>query len=82
MSFAAHLHAAKGDLTARQLAACVSSLLSHRTVEKWLAGDNEPPTWAQAWILGCVQSPKKQRPRKGQNDQADPQNGRRETQPK
>lgn len=54
MSFASQLHAAKGDLTARQVAAAVSPLLSVRTVEKWLAGDNEPPAWTHEWIISRV----------------------------
>ena len=71
MIFADQLQAAKGDLTARQVAAAVSSLLSHRTVEDWLANRRSPPAWTQDWILSRVRvrSPKKARPRKGQNDQ-------------
>lgn len=67
MSFTVQLQDAKGDLTARQVAAAVSPLLSVRTVEKWLAGDNEPPAWTHEWILSRVRSPKKARSRKGQN---------------
>lgn len=51
MNFADQLQAAKGDLTAKQVAAAVSPLLSVRTVEKWLAAENAPPIWAQRWIL-------------------------------
>lgn len=54
MSFTAQLRAAKGDLAAREVAAAVSSLLSVRTVEHWLAGRREPPDWAQDWILSRV----------------------------
>ena len=67
MSFAAQLQAAKGDLTARQVAAAVSPVLSHRTVEDWLADRRKPPEWAQDWILSRVRSPKKPRKKKGQN---------------
>lgn len=51
MSFSTQLQTAKGDLTARQVAAAVSPLLSVRTVEKWLAGDNEPPGWTHDIVL-------------------------------
>ena len=66
MTFAAQLQDAKGDLTARQVASAVSPLLSVRTVEKWLAGDNEPPAWTHEWIISGVRgelTPRK-RPRK------------------
>lgn len=69
MSFAAQIRTAKGDLTARQVATAVSPLLSVRTVEKWLAGDNEPPAWTHDWIFSRVRNPKKARSRKGQNDE-------------
>ena len=68
MSFVEQLRAAKGDLTARQVAVAVSPLLSVRTVEKWLAGDNEPPAWTHEWILSRIRSPKWPRKQKGQND--------------
>ena len=45
MSFASQLQTAKGDLTARQVAAAVSPLLSVRTVEDWLADRRSPPAW-------------------------------------
>ncbi len=71
MSFASQLQAAKGDLTARQVAAAVSPLLSVRTVEKWLADDNEPPRWTHDWIISRVRGefcpPKKHRRRKAEN---------------
>ena len=71
MTFATQLQAAKGDLTARQVAAAVSPLLSVRTVEKWLSGDNEPPAWTHEWIISRVRGdlcpPKRPRSRKGQN---------------
>ena len=56
MTFAEQLQAAKGDLTARQVAVAVSPLLSVRTVEKWLADDNEPPPWTHDWIISRVRS--------------------------
>ena len=87
MSFASQLQDAKGDLTARQVAAAVSPLLSVRTVEKWLAGNNEPPAWTHDWIISRVRSqhyqhdcapefskikfPKRPRKAKGQNDQTE-----------
>lgn len=64
MSFALQLQAAKGDLTARQVAAAVSPVLSHRTVEDWLADRRKPPEWAQDWILSRVSSPQKPRKRR------------------
>jgi len=67
MLFATQLQTAKGDLTARQVAAAVSPLLSVRTVEDWLADRRSPPAWTQEWILSRVRSPKKARSRKGQN---------------
>jgi len=54
MSFASQLQAAKGDLTARQVASAVSPLLSVRTVEKWLAAVNEPPAWTHEIVLWRV----------------------------
>lgn len=67
MSFSDQLQSAKGDLTARQVAAAVSPLLSVRTVEDWLADRRSPPAWTQKWILSRARSPKKARSRKGQN---------------
>lgn len=67
MNFSAQLQAAKGDLTARQVAAAVSPLLSVRTVEDWLADRRSPPAWTQEWILSRVRSPKRPRKKKGQN---------------
>lgn len=71
MSFAQQLQVAKGDLTAKQVAAAVSPHLSVRTVEKWLADINEPPLWAQDWIISRVRGdlcpPKRPRKQKGQN---------------
>lgn len=71
MSFASQLQAAKGDLTARQVASAVSPLLSVRTVEDWLADRRSPPAWTQEWILSRVHPPKKARSRKCQNDKAE-----------
>ena len=51
MSFSAQLQDAKGDLTARQVAAAVSPLLSVRTVEDWLADRRSPPEWTHDWII-------------------------------
>ena len=68
MSFASQLQSAKGDLTARQVAAAVSPLLSVRTVEDWLAARRSPPAWTHDWILSRLRSPKKARSRKGQNE--------------
>ena len=56
MSFAAQLQTAKGDLTARQVAAAVSALLSVRTVEDWLAERRCPPAWTHDWIISRVRS--------------------------
>lgn len=56
MTFAEHLRAAKRDLTAKQVAAAVSPLLSVRTVEDWLADRRTPPKWAHEWILSRVLS--------------------------
>lgn len=74
MSFAAQLQAAKGDLTARQVAAAVSPLLSVRTVEDWLTDRRKPPVWTHDWIISRVRGdlcpPKKPRTRKGQNAEA------------
>ena len=67
MSFADQLQAAKSDLTARQVAAAVSPLLSVRTVEDWLADRRSPPAWTHEWILSRVRSPKRPRKQKGQN---------------
>jgi hypothetical protein len=61
MSFAEQLRAAKIDLTARQVAAAVSPLLSVRTVEDWLSDRRSPPAWTHEWILSRVRSPKKAR---------------------
>jgi hypothetical protein len=68
VSFASQLQSAKGNLTARQVAAAVSPLLSVRTVEDWLADRRSPPAWTQEWILSRVHPPKKARRAKGQND--------------
>lgn len=67
MTFAAQLQSAKGDLTAKQVAAAVSPLLSVRTVEDWLSDRRSPPAWAHEWILSSVHPQKKARSRKGQN---------------
>ncbi len=88
MAFIEILQHAKGDLTARQVASAVSPILSVRTVEKWLAGDNEPPEWTHAWIFSrlnkarhyrhrsseekAIKSPKRTRKKKGQNAQGLP----------
>ena len=79
MSFALQLQTAKGDMTARQVAAAVSPLLSVRTVEDWLADRRSPPAWTQDWILSRVHPPKKARSRKGQNELALPEAGRKPT---
>ena len=52
MNFADQLRAAKGDLTARQVAEAINADLSHRTVEDWLAGRREPTKWQRKLILG------------------------------
>lgn len=62
MTFATQLQNAKGDLTARQVAAAVSPLLSVRTVEDWLADRRTPPEWTHAWILSRLTKPKKKKP--------------------
>jgi len=51
MSFSYEIKSAAGQLTAADCAASVSPLLSRRVAENWIAGRNEPPDWAQAWIL-------------------------------
>lgn len=72
MSFAEQVQNAKGDLTARQVAAAVSPLLSVRTVEEWLADRRSPPAWTHDWIISRVRGdlcpPKRPRKQKGQND--------------
>lgn len=67
MSFGDQLQAAKGHLTAREVAAAVSPRLSVRTVEDWMANRRSPPAWTHEWILSRVRSPKKSRKQKGQN---------------
>ena len=67
MSFAEQLQVAKSHLTAREVASAVSTLLSVRTVEDWLADRRSPPPWTHEWILSRVRSPKKARSRKGPN---------------
>ncbi len=67
MRFADQLQAIKSHLTAREVAAAVSPLLSVRTVEDWLADRRSPPEWTHEWILSRVRRPKKARSRKGQN---------------
>ena len=67
MTFATQLQAAKSHLTAREVASAVSPLLSHRTVEDWLADRRSPPAWTQEWILSRVHPPKRPRKAKGQN---------------
>ena len=61
MSFADQLQTAKGGLTARQVAAAVSPMLSVRTVEGWLADRRTPPEWSHDWILSRVRHPKNPR---------------------
>lgn len=51
MGFASKLRGAAGKLTASECAKAVSPLLSRRVVENWLAARNDPPDWAQEWIL-------------------------------
>lgn len=65
MTFAAQLHAAKGDLTARQVADVLGN--SPRTVENWLAGRNTPGAIVQAAALAALRKPKRPRSRKGTN---------------
>ena len=54
MSFAAQIRFATGPLTAGEVAASISPILSRRTVEEWIQGRREPPAWAQAWILARI----------------------------
>jgi DNA-binding transcriptional regulator YiaG len=42
---------ADSGLTAREVAAAVSPLLSVRTVEDWLQGRRTPPEWSHAFIF-------------------------------
>ena len=67
-TFAERLRAAKGDLSAREVAARLSPLLSVRIVEHWLADYRTPPKWTHEWILGCARKPKPTRKAKGQNE--------------
>ena len=68
MSFAEQLQAAKGDLTARQVAEVLGN--SSRTVENWLAGRNTPGGIVQAAALAALQ-PKKRTSRKSRNAQVE-----------
>ena len=70
MNFAEQLQAAKGDLTATQVAAVLGN--SSRTVENWLAGRNTPGAIVQAAALAALRKPKRPRSRKGTNDQIHP----------
>lgn len=54
MTWGNQLIAAKGHLSAREVAAAVSPLLSVRTVEHWLSGYRSPPEWTQQWIISRV----------------------------
>mgnify|MGYP000927284016 CR=1 FL=1 len=76
MNFASQLQNAKSDLTARQVAAAISPLLSHRTVQEWLGDRRIPPEWTHEWILSSVRSPKRHRKQKGQNTDYPAQNSR------
>lgn len=51
MSFAEQLRAAKGDLTARQVAEAIENAVSIRTIEDWLAGRHTPHKWQQKITL-------------------------------
>jgi hypothetical protein len=55
-SFANQLAAAKSHLSAREVAAAISPLLSVRTVEHWLSGYRSPPKWVQQWIVAKVKA--------------------------
>jgi hypothetical protein len=59
MSFADQLTSAKRHLSAREVAAAVSPLLSVRTVEHWLSGYRTPPEWTQHWIISKVSAKQK-----------------------
>jgi hypothetical protein len=52
MTFAEQL--AASGLTAREVAAAVSPLLSVRTVEDWLQARRTPPEWSHAFILSRI----------------------------
>ncbi len=56
MSFAEQLTAS--GLTAREVAAAVSPLLSVRTVEDWLQARRTPPEWSHAFILSRIRRSK------------------------
>ena len=51
MSFADQLRAAKGNLSAREVAEAISPLLSVRSVEDWLADRRTPPEWTHEVVL-------------------------------
>jgi hypothetical protein len=59
MDWAKQLAAAKGHLSAREVADAVSPLLSVRTVEHWLSGYRTPPEWTQQWIISRVSARKR-----------------------
>jgi len=52
MSFAEQI--AASGLTAREVAAAVSPLLSVRTVEDWMQGRRTPPEWSHAFIIARI----------------------------
>jgi len=52
MSFSEQL--AASGITAREVAAAVSPLLSVRTVEDWLQARRTPPEWSHAFILSRI----------------------------
>lgn len=60
-TFADELRYLAGDMTAHQIALAVAPAgeCSPRTVENWLAGRNEPPSYARSAILGVVHSRRK-----------------------
>ena len=71
MSFATDLRAAAGELPASACAGAVSPLLSRRVAENWIAGRNEPPDWAQAWILTRIKRARERADRKSPPRNAD-----------
>jgi hypothetical protein len=71
MTFAESLRNAAGQLSAADCAGAVSPLLSRRVVENWIAGRNEPPDWAQAWILTRIKRARERADRKSPPRNAD-----------
>jgi hypothetical protein len=64
MSFATDLRFVAGQLSAAACAEAVSPILSRRVVENWIAGRNEPPDWAKAWILTRIKRARARHERK------------------